>query len=251
MMKLKDKVAIVTGGSQGIGEAICYAYAREGAKVAVVNNRKPERGQAVAKKIEKSGGTAKAFRCDVSKPDDCRALVQSVVETFGTVHIMTAVAGIMINKPIEDYKEEEWDATIDVNLKGSFLMCQAVVPLMKEQRYGKIILTASVAATRAFPNAVPYCASKGGVLMITKSLAAEIAKFGINVNCISPGNTATPLNQHLQDDPEFVKLLEGLTPTGRAYLTTEEVAEAALFLASEDARAFHGAELVVDDGWNA
>jgi NAD(P)-dependent dehydrogenase (short-subunit alcohol dehydrogenase family) len=251
MMKLKDKVAIVTGGSQGIGEAICHAYAREGAKVAVVNNRKPEQGQAVAKKIEKSGGTAEAFRCDVSKPDECRALVKSVVESFGTVHILAAVAGIMINKPIEDYAEEEWDAIIDVNLKGSFLMCQAVVPLMKEQRYGKIILTASVAATRAFPNAVPYCASKGGVLMITKSLAAEIAKFGINVNCISPGNTATPLNQHLQDDPEFVKLLAGLTPTGRAYLTTEEVAGAAVFLASEDARAFHGSELVVDDGWNA
>ncbi len=251
MMKLKDKVAIVTGGSQGIGEAICSAYAREGAKVAVVNHRKPEQGQAVAKKIKGSGGTAEAFRCDVSKPDDCQALVKSVIETFGAVHILTAVAGIMINKPIEDYAEEEWDATIDVNLKGSFLMCQAVVPPMKEQRYGKIILTASVAATRAFPNAVPYCASKGGVLMITKSLAAEIAKFGINVNCISPGNTATPLNQHLQDDPEFVKLLEGLTPTGRAYLTTDEIAGAAVFLASEDASAFHGAELVVDDGWNA
>ena len=250
-MKLKDKVAVVTGGSQGIGEAICHAFAREGAKVAVVNNRKPERGQAVAEKITNSGGTAEAFRCDVSKRSDCQALVKKVVETFGTVDIMTAVAGIMINKPIEDYTEEEWDATINVNLKGSFMMCQAVVPIMKAKHYGKIILTASVAATRAFPNAVPYCASKGGVLMITKSLAAEIAKFGINVNCISPGNTATPLNQHLQDDPEFVKLLEGLTPTGRAYLTTDEIAGAAVFLASEDARAFHGAELVVDDGWNA
>ena len=250
-MKLKDKVAVVTGGSQGIGEAICHAFAREGAKVAVVNNRKPEQGQAVAKKITDSGGAAEAFRCDVSKRSDCQALVKKVVETFGTVDIMTAVAGILINKPIEDYTEEEWDATINVNLKGSFMMCQAVVPIMKAKHYGKIILTASVAATRAFPNAVPYCASKGGVLMITKSLAAEIAKFGINVNCISPGNTATPLNQHLQDDPEFVKLLEGLTPTGRAYLTTDEIAGAAVFLASEDARAFHGAELVVDDGWNA
>jgi len=250
-MKLKDKVAVITGGSQGIGEAISHAFAREGAKIAVVNNRKPEQGQAVAKKIMENGGTAEAFRCDVSKRSDCQALVKKVVEKFGTVDILMCVAGVMINKPIEDYTEAEWDVMIDVNLKGTFLMCQAVVPLMKEKRNGKIILTASVAATRAFPNAVPYCASKGGVLMITKSLAAEIAKFGINVNCISPGNTATPLNQHLQDDPEFVKLLEGLTPTGRAYLTTEEVAEAALFLASENARAFHGAELVVDDGWNA
>jgi NAD(P)-dependent dehydrogenase (short-subunit alcohol dehydrogenase family) len=250
IMRLKDKVAIVTGGSQGIGEAICYAYAREGAKVAVAN-RKPEQGQAVAKKIVDSGGTAEAFRCDVSKKDDCQALVKDVIEKFGTVDILMNVAGIMINRPIEDYAEEEWDAMIDINLKGTFLMCQTVVPFMKEKRSGKIILTASIAATTAFPNAVPYCASKGGVLMITKSLASEIAQFGVNVNCISPGNTATPLNQHLQDDPEFVKLLEGLTPTGRAYLTTDEIAGAAVFLASEDARAFHGAELLVDDGWNA
>ena len=249
-MRLKDKVAIVTGGSQGIGEAICHAFAREGAKVAVAN-RKPKQGQAVAKKITDSGGTAEAFRCDVSKRDDCQALVKNVIEKFGTLDILMNVAGIMINKPIEDYAEEEWDAMIDINLKGTFLMCQAVVPFMKEKRSGKIVLTASVAATKAFPNAVPYCASKGGVLMITKSLASEIAQFGVNVNCISPGNTATPLNQHLQDDPEFVKLLEGLTPTGRAYLTTDEIAGAAVFLASEDARAFHGAELVVDDGWNA
>jgi NAD(P)-dependent dehydrogenase (short-subunit alcohol dehydrogenase family) len=251
IMRLKDKVAIVTGGSQGIGEAISYAYAREGASVAVVNYRKPEQGQAVAKQIEDGGGTAKAFICDVSKRNECEALVKNVVDAFGTVDILAAVAGIMINKPIEEYAEEEWDAMIDVNLKGTFLMCQAVVPLMKEKRYGKIILTGSIAATRAFPNAVPYCASKGGVLMITKSLALEIARFGINVNCISPGNTATPLNKHLQDNPEFVKYLEERTPTGRAYLSVEEVAGAAVFLASEEASAFHGTELVMDDGWNA
>ncbi len=96
-----------------------------------------------------------------------------------------------------------------------------------------------------------YSGAKGGVISFSKSLAREMARYSINVNCISPGNTATPLNQHLQDDPEFVKLLEGLTPTGRAYLTTDEIAGAALFLASDDASAFHGAELVVDDGWNA
>jgi glucose 1-dehydrogenase len=250
-MKLKDKVAIVTGGSQGIGEAVSEAYAREGAKVVVVNHGRPELGQRVAEKIAAGGGTAAAMRCDVSKKSDVESLVESVVKEFGTVDILVSNAGRMINKVIEDYTEEEWDTMIDINLKGAFLTAQAVVPVMKEKRSGKIIFVASIAGSVAFPNSVPYCASKGGVLLITKALAAEISKFGINVNAISPGNTATPLNQHLQDNPGFVKMLESFTPTNRAYISTEEIAGAAVFLASSDARAVHGLDLIVDDGWCA
>ncbi|MBW1774323.1 MAG: SDR family oxidoreductase [Deltaproteobacteria bacterium] len=249
-MKLKDKVAIVTGGSQGIGEAISLAYGREGAKVVVVN-RTLAKGQAVAKQIMDNGGTAKALQCDVSIRNECQAVVQDVLKEFGTVDIIYQAAGIMINKEIEEYSEYDWDAMINTNLKGSFLMSQAVVPIMKEKRYGKIIFTASIAASTAFPNATPYCASKGGVLMLMKALSAEIAQFGINVNCVSPGNTATPLNEHLQADPEFVKLMASRTPTGRAYITTEEMAGAAVFLASEDSTAVHGLDLIVDDGWCA
>ncbi|MFQ5693205.1 MAG: SDR family NAD(P)-dependent oxidoreductase [Nitrospinota bacterium] len=250
-MKLKDKVAIVTGGSQGIGEAICRAYGREGAKVVVVNRSHPDLGRKVAEGIVKDGGTAKAVPCDVSKKPEVESLVAEVVGEFGTVDILVSNAGVMINKAIEAYSEEEWDATIDVNLKGGFLTAQAVVPIMKEKRSGKIIFVASIAGTHAFPNAVPYCASKGGVIMITKALSAEVAKHGINVNSISPGNTATPLNEHLQNNPDFVKLLESYTPTGRAYISVEEMAGAAVFLASEDARAVHGIDLLVDDGWCA
>ncbi|MDP6087944.1 MAG: SDR family oxidoreductase [Nitrospinota bacterium] len=250
-MRLKDKVAIVTGGSQGIGQAICEAFGREGAKVAVVNHRNPERGEAVANQIGETGGTAKAFRCDVSNKADVNSLIKNVTSEFSTVDILVANAGIMINKEIEKYSEEEWDTTINVNLKGSFLTAQAVVPIMKKKTYGKIIFVSSIAGTHAFPNAVPYCASKGGVHMITRALAAEISKFGINVNSISPGNTATPLNQHLQNDPDFVKLMASHTPTGRAYISTEEMAGAAVFLASEEASAVHGHDLIVDDGWCA
>jgi NAD(P)-dependent dehydrogenase (short-subunit alcohol dehydrogenase family) len=250
-LKLNDKVAIVTGGSQGIGKAVAEAYAREGAKVAVVNAGNVERGREVANQISADGGTACAIRTDVTKKADVDALVREVVDRYGTVDILFHGAGLMINKPVEEYTEEDWDRTIDVNLKGSFLMAQAVIPLMKAKGSGKLIFVASIAGTRAFPNSVPYCASKGGVLMIVKALAAEIAKDGINVNAISPGNTATPLNQHLQDDPEFVKLLESKTPTGRAYISTEEMAGAAVFLASDDARAVHGLDLIVDDGWAA
>ena len=249
-MRLKDKVAIVTGGSQGIGKAICEAFAREGAKVAVVN-RTAEKGEEVAGAINAGGGIAKAFPCDVSKKSDVDSMVGSVTGEYGTVDILVANAGIMINKPAEDYTEEEWDRTIDINLKGNFLLSQALIPIMKKKKYGKLIFMASIAGTHAFPNALPYCASKGGVIMITKALAAEIAKDGINVNCISPGNTATPLNQHLQDDPEFVKLMESYTPTGRAYISTEEMAGAAVFLASDEASAVHGLDMIVDDGWCA
>ena len=250
-MKLDGKVAIVTGGSQGIGRAVAKGFAREGAKVAVVNAGNPERGQEVASEIEADGGTACSIRADVTKKADVDALVEQVVDRYGTVDVLFQGAGVMINKPVEEYTEEDWDRTIDVNLKGSFLMSQAVIPLMKAKGSGKIIFVASIAGTRAFPNSVPYCASKGGVLMIAKALAAEIAKDGINVNAISPGNTATPLNQHLQDDPEFVKLLESKTPTGRAYISTDEMAGAAIFLASDDASAVHGLDLIVDDGWAA
>jgi NAD(P)-dependent dehydrogenase (short-subunit alcohol dehydrogenase family) len=250
-MKLKDKVAIVTGGSQGIGEAICAAYGREGAKVVVVNYSNPKLGQKVAGNIEKAGGTAKAMQCDVSKSAEVQTLVKNVVDEFGTVDILVSNAGRMINRPIEEYSEDEWDLMIDINLKGCFLTAQAVVPVMKKNGSGKIIFMASIAGTHAFPNAVPYCASKGGVVMITKALSTEIAKHGINVNCISPGNTATPLNKHLQETPEFVKLLESFTPTGRAYISTEEMAGAAVFLASSDASAVHGIDLLVDDGWCA
>ncbi len=250
-MKLTNKVAIVTGGSQGIGEAICRAYAREGAKVAVVNARQPELGQAVARTIVEAGGVARAFRCDVSRPAHVQRLVEEVAAAWGPADILVSCAGVMINKPVEEYTEQDWDLMVDTNMKGAFLVAQAVIPAMKARRSGKIVFIASIAATHAFPNSVPYCASKAGVWAMTKALCAEVAKSGINVNSISPGNTATPLNLHLQRDPEFVRLMQSYTPTGRAYLSTDEVAGAAVFLASEEARAIHGVDLIVDDGWCA
>jgi len=247
-MRLNNKVAIVTGGSMGIGEAICLAYGREGAKVAIVN-RTRETGEVVAQKVKDAGGTAQVFPCDVSKKAEVDSMVEGVIDSFGVVDILVGNAGIMINKPVEEYTENEWDRIIDVNLKGNFLLSQAVLPNMKKKKSGKIVYVASIAGTHAFPNALPYCASKGGVVMITKALAAEVAKDGINVNCISPGNTATPLNQHLQDDPEFVKQMASYTPTGRAYISVEEIAGAAVFLASDEASAVHGLDMIVDDGW--
>ncbi len=247
-MRLKDKVAIVTGGSQGIGKAICEAFAREGAKVAVVN-RTAEKGEAVAGAINGNGGTAKAFPCNVSKKSDVDSMVQDVVSEYGTVDILVGSAGIMINKPAEEYSEDDWDRIIDTNLKGNFLLSQVLIPIMKKKKYGKVIFMASIVGVNAFPNALPYCVSKSGLIMLAKTLAAEFAKDGINVNCISPCATATPMNQHFQDDPEVVKFLASNTSTGRAFISPEELAGAAVFLASDDAGAVHGLNLLVDDGW--
>jgi len=247
-MKLKEKIAIVTGGSQGIGESICYAYAKEGATVIVVNYNHPELGQSVAKKINENSGKAAAYQCDISNPLEVDKLVKDVVEKFGTVDILVNNAGIFINKSFKDSTIEDWDKTFNVNLKGGFLMTHAVLPIMRQKQNGKIIFIASVAATHGFPNASIYCASKGGMLMLAKSLAAEVAKDGININTISPGNTRTPINKHLQENAKFVEMLESITPTGRAYLNADDIAGSAVFLASKDASAIYGVDLIVDDG---
>jgi NAD(P)-dependent dehydrogenase (short-subunit alcohol dehydrogenase family) len=137
---------------------------------------------------------------------------------------------------------------IDTNLKGSFLLSRAVVPLMKKHRYGKIIFVSSNAASVGLATIAPYSASKAGMIAMANSMVAELAQFNINVNSVSPGSTATPINQHLQNDPEFAKILAQRTPRGIAFMQPEEVAAAALFLASDEARAVHGLDLIVDNG---
>lgn len=249
-MRLKNKVAIVTGGSSGIGEQISLRFGREGAKVAVVN-RTAEAGEKVAKEITAAGGTAKAFPCDVSKKGEVQAMVQGVVEAFGTVDILIGNAGFMVLKPLEELSEEDWDRTLDVNVKGNFLLAQAVAPIMKEKHYGKIVLTGSIAGSQGHGEGAAYCASKGGVILLMKALTSELAKEGINVNCVSPGATATPLNAEYRADPEILALFARNTPTGRDYIPPQDLAGAALFLASDDAHAVHGQNLVVDDGFSA
>lgn len=247
-MKLKNKVAIITGGSQGIGEAIARAYAKEGATVIIVN-RNEKSGQALADAISHSSGKAIAYPCDVTKQSDIKSLIAFVIQKFGTIDILVNNAGIMINKPFNEYTIHDWDMTLNTNLKGSFMISQAALPVMQQKKSGKIIFIASIAATVAFPNAAIYCASKGGLLSLAKSLAAEYAKEGININTISPGNTETPLNKHLRENPEFVKMVASMTPTGKAYLLPEDIAGAAVFLASEEAKAIHGINMLVDNGW--
>lgn len=250
-MKLKNKIAIVTGGSQGIGEAICYAYAKEGATVIVTNKNNPEAGINVANKIKQEGGQAEAIVCDVADVNSVKKLIEHIVKKYNHIDILVNNAGVVIFKKFEEQTLDDWNFVIDTNLKGSFLMSQAVIPFMKKQKSGKIIFVSSVAGSIGFATVAPYSASKGGMLAMAKTMVAEFAPYNININSISPGNTETPINQQLRDNLAFVEMLAERTPSGKAYMKPEEIAGAAVFLASDDARAIHGLDLVVDEGWCA
>ncbi len=246
-MKLKDKVAIVTGGSRGIGAAICNAYAKEGATVIIVNKNHPENGIEVANQIKEKGGLAEAMACDISNPKAVKDLVQKIMNKYNQIDILVNNAGTLVFKKFEDHTLDEWDFVLNTNLKSAFLLSQAVVPHMKEKHYGKIIFISSLAAIRGVGGAAAYSASKGGILAMAKSMVAELASYGINVNLITPGFTATPMNQELRDDPNFMQQIKP-TPSGDHVMQPDDLAGAAVFLASEDSRTVHGLDLIVDGG---
>ncbi len=251
MVRLRDKVAIVTGGSRGIGSCIARRYGAEGATVAVVANSKMERAQEVVRAITEAGGRAGAFAADVTVVRDCERLVAEVLDAFGTVDILVNNAGVFYPTTIEDTSEELWDAQVDLNLKGPFFLTRAVVPHMKQRGSGRIINVSSIAAVGGFPQSGAYCASKGGLLTMTKALCLELAPFGINVNSLAPGNVETDMNAHLRAVEGYDERQASLTPNGVGHMDPEELTGAAVFLASDDARSVHGANLLVDGGWAA
>lgn len=251
-MRLEGKVAVVTGGSQGIGEAIARRYAKEGATVAIVS-RNATKGGATAEAIAAENGKARAYSADVSKVEDINRVVEAIAADFGGIDILASSAGTFRTVSIEDTTEEIWDEQIDLNLKGSFFLVKAAVPHLIARGGGRVVLISSIAGVRGFPNCPAYCASKGGVLNMTKALAVELAPKKININTIAPGNVETPINAHLRgaDSAEYVKLMSDRTPTGRAFLVPTDIAGVAAFLASEDAVGMHGSVVLVDDGWCA
>lgn len=245
-MKLKDKVAIVTGGSQGIGEAICHAYAQEGATVIVVNKNHPENGIKVADKIKHAGGQAEAIACDITNESSINNLVAEVIKKYGRVDILVNNAGLAIFKNFEEQTVEDWDFVMNINLKSAFLMSRAVIPFMKKHKYGKIIFVSSNAASMGFATIAPYSASKGGLLAMAKAMVVELGRYNINVNSISPGSTDTPSNKFL-NNPEFIEYLAQRTVSGKV-MKPQDMTGAAIFLASDDASAVHGLDLRVDNG---
>jgi NAD(P)-dependent dehydrogenase (short-subunit alcohol dehydrogenase family) len=242
-MKLKDRVAIVTGGSQGIGEAIAVRYAQEGAKVAVVYHANDAVAKQAVDKITSAGGVARAVKADCSKIPQIEQMVAEVRNAFGSVHILVNNAGVFRTVPVTETTEAIWDEQLDLNLKGAFFCVKAVLPEFMKNGGGKVINITSIAGVGAFPNCPAYCASKGGLEILTKALATELGRHKINVNSLAPGNVATPLNAHLRGpgNETYLSLMRTMTPTGRDFLSPDEMTGAAVFLASDDSAGMHGA----------
>jgi len=249
-MRLKNKVALITGGTSGIGEATAILFAKEGAKVAITG-RNEERGEAAAERIMSDGGEAIFIQADVRKAGECRRAVEKTLRAFERLDIVFNNAGVFFPHTILDCTEEEWDLQMDVNLKGTFLMSKAALPGMIERRSGVIINNSSGWGIAGGDAAVAYCASKGGVVLLTKAMAIDHGRQGIRVNCICPGDVDTPM---LPEDARMRGLkwedyLAGCAnrPMGRIG-TVDEIAKAVLFLASDDSSFMTGAALVVDGG---
>jgi len=252
-MRLQDKVALITGGTSGIGEATAILFAKEGAKIAVTG-RNQTRGNAITERITRNGGHAVFTPLDVRKNNDCRLAVDEILRAFGRIDILFNNAGVFYPHTTLDCSEEEWDEQIDINLKGTFLMSKAVLPHMIERGSGVIINNSSGWGIVGGDAAVAYCASKGGVVLLSKAMAIDHGRQGIRVNCICPGDVDTPM---LAEDARMrgMKWEDYLTscanrPLGRIG-AANEIAKAALFLASDDSSFMTGATLVVDGGGTA
>jgi NAD(P)-dependent dehydrogenase (short-subunit alcohol dehydrogenase family) len=249
-MRLKDKVALITGGTSGIGTATAIRFAKEGAKV-VITGRNAKRGEQVVQEIVANGGDAMFVRSDVCLAEDCRNAVDRTLERFGKIDVLFNNAGVFHPKTIPDCTEEEWDETIDSSLKGAFLMSKYALPSMIERGSGSIIHTSSGWGILGGDKAAAYCAAKGGLIVMAKAMAIDHGPHGIRVNCVCPGDVLTPM---LHDDAEK----RGMTwddyaaggadrPLGRIG-TVDEIADAVLFLASDESSFVTGESLVVDGG---
>jgi 3-oxoacyl-[acyl-carrier protein] reductase len=253
-MRLKDKVAVVTGGASGIGRATVLKFASEGAKVALVDvESQVELANKVVEEVKSTGGAAMFAPANVASRAQVEAMVEAVLQQFGRLDILVANAGITrdaftIRKTkegeIKKMSDEQWDAVLGVNLKGTWLCCQAAALPMMERKYGKLSLTASF-GIRGNMGQANYAASKAGIIGLTRTLALEFARFNINVNCIAPGATKTPMTAAIP--PDLVAKLTEKIPLKR-FAEPAEIANAHLFLVSDEASYITGQCLFVDGG---
>jgi len=248
-MRLQNKIAIITGAGSGIGRGIALAFVKEGAKV-VVADWSEEGGKEAVEQVRKINGEAVFVKTDVSKTVDIDKMVKTCLDKFGRVDILVNNAGIYRTYNLHEMSEEDWDKTINVNLKSVFLGSKRVIPEMLKQGQGKIINTASIAGLVGFAQSGAYCASKGGIIALTKEMALDYAPKKINVNCICPGVIKTAMTKDMITDPATKQFLESSTPYPRLG-EPADIAMAAVYLASNESDFVNGHVLVVDGGWIA
>jgi len=247
--RFSDRVALVVGGAQGIGKAIALRLGHEGAHVVIADIDCPAM-EATVREMCARGAHARPVPCDVRDSAQVKGMVKQVMDWYGRIDVLMYVAGIAPAVPFLDISEEVWDNTLDINLRGAFLISRAVTPHMVAQKRGKLVFMASTNCWDAEAQLGHYNVSKAGVFLLAKTLARELGPYGINSNALGPGFIRTRLTQPVLDDKEFMKKYDparGLIPLGRLG-TPDDVAGPALFLASEDASYINGVLLFVDGG---
>jgi len=248
LFNLKNKVALVTGASRGIGKAVAIGLAKAGANLVICSH---------ASSLDKTINTIKTIgvgvlgvKADVSKKSDVNDMVKQAIDSFKRVDILVNNAAVYINKDVKDFGEEEWDFIIDTNLKGYFLCAQAVGREMIKQKSGKIINITSIGSLSAMPDTAVYCASKAGIIGLTKGLAVDWAKHNINVNAVAPGDVVTEVNREQHPDQEYITRVLNSIPMNRSAMP-DELVGTIVFLASKASDYITGSVIVYDGGWTA
>lgn len=248
-MRLQDKVALITGGGSGIGEAMAVRFAAEGASVAIaeLNLAGAER---VVSAIEQAGGRAHAIAADISSENDVRAMLEESEAQFGALDILVNNAAIYVDNDVEGTTEDEWDRIMNINVKSLFWTCKYALPSLKETK-GVVLNVASMVGVHAQPHSIAYCTSKGAVITFTRALALDCAQYGVRANALCPSSVATPLFEsflNMQPDVDAVRAgVSARAPLG--YISSpQQMADAALFLVSDEATFITGTELYADGG---
>ena len=252
-MKLKDRVAVITGGAIGIGAAIARLFAREGAKIALIDVD-AARGQETCREIEGRGGSCRFYQADVSNAEEVASVLRQISEDFKRVDILVNNAAIWRPGRVTDLDEETWDNVLNTNLKGIFLVSKYTLPVMIKAKQGVVINVASVAGLVGAPEASAYAASKGGVVNLSRSMALDFAPYNIRVNCLCPGLTDTAQGDsvvgHYKPAMDPTEAKRTWQPVHRVG-TPEDMAKAALYVASDDAEFMSGSIFVIDGGLTA